>query len=93
MISLFFCQDWARKQIVKDIRKRLDSAGARRAAHMQQIVAKANDENIKVDEVIFINRYIGSVLIVSYLDRYLKTGLGLTTVAMRLLFLSCSQLK
>ncbi len=55
---IFFpnCQAWARKQIVKDIRKRLDSAGARRAAHMQQIVAKANDENIKVDEVIFINK-------------------------------------
>ncbi len=59
MFPNFFliCQDWARKQIVKDIRKRLDSAGARRAAHMQQIVAKANDENIKVDEVIFINRW------------------------------------
>jgi hypothetical protein len=49
-------QDKMRVQVERDIKVRMNEAGARRAAYMQRVIAKANDENSKVDEVLFINK-------------------------------------
>lgn len=43
-------------QAQEDIRRRLDDADARREAYRRNVVRKANDENSKVDEVIFMNK-------------------------------------